>query len=311
VVKLGWKNVSHFLKMAFLDWRRPVPLEYFSDAAAFAQQVQPFLLQHEAENSAPFGIIDRLAHNALPLSAPPILALLRDNQQITAVAVMTPPRNIILPVIEPAAAQQLARGLFADGIAVPGVVAPNQTAEAFADVWCALSSQQVNVHLRERVFELTAVIPPRPASGHFRWAMPADRNLLTEWQMCFEQEAIGIAEPDRAELEEWAEHIVSRTEYHGMGVWEDEGRMVSYAGFGGRAPHGIRVAPVYTPPELRGRGYASACVAALSQALLDSGYQRCFLNTDLANPTSNKIYQAIGYRPMGDALELHFLPTSS
>src|SRR5689334_10783322 len=112
--------------MAFPAWRRPVPIEYFSAAAAFAQQTQPFLLEHEAENSAPFGIIDRLANNALILSAPPILALLRDNQQITAVAVMTLPRNIVLPVIEPIAAQQLARALFADGITVPGVVAPNK-----------------------------------------------------------------------------------------------------------------------------------------------------------------------------------------
>ncbi len=100
--------------------------------------------------------------------------------------------------------------------------------------------------------------------------------------------------------------MILRTEYRGLGVWEDEGRVVSYAGFGGRTPHGVRVDPVYTPPEQRGRGYASACTAALSQYLLERGHQRCFLHPDLASATANKIYQAIGYRPVGDVLEIRF-----
>jgi predicted GNAT family acetyltransferase len=63
---------------------------------------------------------------------------------------------------------------------------------------------------------------------------------------------------------------------------------------------------VYTPPEWRGKGYASACVAALSQLCLDSGYQFCMLYTDLANPTSNSIYQKIGYQPIGESREYRF-----
>ena len=69
---------------------------------------------------------------------------------------------------------------------------------------------------------------------------------------------------------------------------------------GGRTPNGTRVGPVYTPPEHRGHGYASALVAAASQAQLDEGIQFCFLFTDLANPTANHIYQAIGYEPVSD-----------
>ncbi len=284
-----------------------MPIEYFTDAAAFARQAQPFLLEHEAENSLPLGIIDRLANNALTLSAPPLLALLREQQKGIAVAVRTPPRNIILPVMDTAAAEQLARCLFADGFTIPGVIGPNPVAEAFAAAWCALSGQRVEIHLRERVLELTAVILPRPVSGHFRWAAPADREMLIAWRIAFEREALGVAEPDRAEAEAWADRGIARTEQQGIGVWEDEGRMVSFAGFGGRTPHGMRVAPVYTPPERRGRGYASAGVAALSQYLLESGHQACFLHTDLANSTSNKIYEAIGYRPVGDVLELRFV----
>ena len=81
----------------------------------------------------------------------------------------------------------------------------------------------------------------------------------------------------------------------GFLIWEDEGEVVSIAGCGGPTPNGIRIGPVYTPPELRGRGYATALVAELSQRLLDSGRRFCFLFTDLANPTSNAIYERIGY----------------
>ena len=92
----------------------------------------------------------------------------------------------------------------------------------------------------------------------------------------------------------------------GLYLWDD-GRPVSLAGYSGPTPHGIRVGPVYTPPAQRGNGYASACVAALSQLLLDGGRAHCFLFTDLGNPTSNHIYQAIGYWPVCDVDEYRFL----
>ena len=69
---------------------------------------------------------------------------------------------------------------------------------------------------------------------------------------------------------------------------------------------GIRIGPVYTPPALRGRGYASACVARLSQDKLDEGRTFCFLYTDLSNPTSNHIYQEIGYEPVCDVADYRF-----
>jgi hypothetical protein len=125
--------------------------------------------------------------------------------------------------------------------------------------------------------------------------------------MAEEREALHVAEPDRAQFEGWADRMIQHSERRGLGFWEDGGQGVSFAAYGNPTPHGIRIAPVYTPPEVRGRGYASACVAALSQCLLDSGRQQCYLYTDLANPTSNKIYQAIGYRPVGDAIEMQFL----
>jgi hypothetical protein len=84
-------------------------------------------------------------------------------------------------------------------------------------------------------------------------------------------------------------------------LWEVAGAAVSMAGYSGRTPNGIRIAWVYTPPENRGKGFAGACVAALSQKLLDDGRKCCFLYTDLANAISNHVYQKIGYEPVTDA----------
>jgi predicted GNAT family acetyltransferase len=89
-------------------------------------------------------------------------------------------------------------------------------------------------------------------------------------------------------------------------LWEVDGHTVSMVGAGSPTPHGIRIGPVYTPPEARRRGYASALTAAASQHQLDSGCRFCFLFTDLANPTSNRIYQAIGYEPVADVDQYAF-----
>jgi predicted GNAT family acetyltransferase len=88
-------------------------------------------------------------------------------------------------------------------------------------------------------------------------------------------------------------------------VWDD-GQPVTMATWTDPTPNGVRVTLVYTPPALRGRGYASSCVAALSALLLASGRRACFLFTDLANPTSNSIYMKIGYRPVCDVHDYRF-----
>jgi predicted GNAT family acetyltransferase len=87
-----------------------------------------------------------------------------------------------------------------------------------------------------------------------------------------------------------------------------EGEPVSMAIRSRPTRHGISVSGVYTPPEQRRHGYATACVAALSQKLLDQGYQFCSLFTDLANPTSNSIYMQVGYRPVADFDKYKLIP---
>jgi predicted GNAT family acetyltransferase len=134
-------------------------------------------------------------------------------------------------------------------------------------------------------------------------ATVAHRPLIIEWLRAFNLEAMGT-EPTQ-DLERAADRGIN-----GVGrelwLWVDEGRPVSLTGVGGLTPRGIRVGPVYTPPEGRARGYASNLVAGVSQRQLDAGRQFVFLFTDLANPTANHIYQAIGYEPVVDMDEYSF-----
>ena len=120
---------------------------------------------------------------------------------------------------------------------------------------------------------------------------------MTEWMIGFDREAMG-GEAGRRDMTAMVDELINASNRIGY-IWED-GEPVSMCQATGATPHGIRIGAVYTPPELRRRGYASALVAAVSQAELDRGRRWCFLFTDLANPTSNRIYQAIGYRPIRD-----------
>jgi predicted GNAT family acetyltransferase len=126
----------------------------------------------------------------------------------------------------------------------------------------------------------------------------SDRDLVIAWMDAFVDEALPEAPPEDAE--HWLERTLSNPD-GGVVLWLDGEQPVSFSGYGGLTPNGIRVGPVYTPPGLRRRGYASALVAELTKRLLEGGRKFCFLFTDLANPTSNSIYQRVGYEPVSDA----------
>ena len=156
----------------------------------------------------------------------------------------------------------------------------------------------------ERVFRLRRVIEPARPAGSWRVAESRDAELLARWFVAFRRESLPNDPPPPdldGMVDRWVRRI-SRTMY----LWDVDGRVVSMVGVGSHTPHGARIGPVYTPPESRGRGYASALTAAASRAELDTGLAFCFLFTDLANPTSNHIYQAIGYEPVCDFRDYRF-----
>ena len=265
-----------------------------------------FLEAREAEHNLLFGIASAIrATPEVFAEDPPRFATVTDaGGRVVAATLRTPPHNQVLSSIDDmAAVDALVQAL--RGQPLPGVLGPTEAAARFAAAWSDATGKAARVEVAERIFRLERVIPPeRPASGSWRLAEPRDRDLIARWVVEFTAEAApeDAPPPDPAgTADRWIERR-GRVAY----LWEDADQVVSWVGAGGETPHGIRIGPVYTPPPLRSRGFASSLTAAASADQLANGRQFCFLFTDLANPTSNKIYQAIGYEPVCDVDQYRF-----
>ena len=290
--------------------RQPEPelaVELLADAQAFLDAAGPFLADREAEHNLLFGIAANLvADPDRPMTAPPYLAAVWRDDDVIAAALMTPPFNLVVSCVEdPAALTALAADLERRRVHVPGITAPVDVARTFAERWAERHGVRTERTMAERIYRVERVTPPPDVPGGTRIATADDRDLLVEWVEAFLDEALDRTDPEETlAVVDGALRSGSRTFY----LWEHDGRPVSVAGVTGPTPNGIRVGPVYTPPDLRGRGFGSAVTAAASQAQLDEGRRFVFLFTDVDNPTSNKIYQAIGYEPVIDIDQWGFEP---
>ena len=275
-----------------------------SSVAGFMDLAGEFLGAREAEHNLIFGICANIeAEPTIFGEGAPYLATVLHGDRVVGAAIRTPPWRLVLSVMDhPGAAHRLVDDLMDEQL--PGVVGPAMAAEHFAEGWTRVTGTPSRLKTNERAFQLRKVIPPRPAPGRMIRSDPSHHELLAAWAKAFNEEALDGPPADWDLMaERWIKGI-GRTAY----LWVDDGRVVSLTGVGGVTPHGIRVGPVYTAPADRGRGYASNLVAQVSQQQLDSGRQFVFLFTDLANPTSNKIYQDIGYEPVIDVDEYEFGP---
>jgi predicted GNAT family acetyltransferase len=279
-----------------------VQLTSHEEAASFLGAASELLLADEARHNLILGLCATLAES----SAYPDFRLwtVEDSGRCLAAALWTPPYNLVLArPANTAALAFMAQDLQRRGVALPGVTGAIPEAERFAALWAELTGSQSRARMRQAIYKVASPRRPADVPGAMRQATAGDRPFLVDWARAFEAEALPDDAPFRAPEEILDTRLGSAQ--GGIALWED-GRPVSMAGFGGPTPHGIRIGPVYTPPERRRRGYASALVAALSLELLAAGRDYCFLYTDLANPTSNSIYQRIGYRPVSDVNEWSF-----
>lgn len=274
-------------------------LTRYVDVHPFYAAVEHYLLAHEAHHNLMFGICFRLMEQPEYSEHPPYFAAVRDGEEIVAAAVMTPPHNLVLALSRADAALELIAADVRAFSPPTGVIGAKPESLAFAQAWQRLTGQTFRLAVAERIYELDHVIVPAGVPGRMRIATAADRDLLVEWTYAFALEA--LHDDDRARA---ARSVDMRLRSQAISdcIWED-GRPVSFTSAFRGTPNGARIGPVWTPPELRGRGYASACVAQASRMLLDEGRRFCFLFTNLANPTANHIYQAIGYRPVVDVDE--------
>lgn len=283
-----------------------IHLQTHNHAADFLAATQTILEEDEVSNGLMLGLALRLQEH--PERAPDdlFLATVQDGESLIAAALMTPPNNLLVFSHQPdpsTAFDLLANHLRNWPQRPPGVNGRKEWSQHFAQRWQALTGQRYHVAVELRVFRLEEVVYGLGAApGSMRLATMQDLELASEWMDDFAQEAL----PHEAGRNRSQQAVAWRIEQESLFLWEDAGKVVSMAGKSRPTAHGISIGPVYTPPMLRGRGYATAQVAALSQHLLDSGYTFTTLFTDLANPTSNRIYQKIGYQPVCDFTEYLF-----
>ena len=281
----------------------------FDDLPTFARQVTPLLTDREAENCFLLGRIGDLSDADADATEPPPLMWAAESPdgRIVAGAMMSPRRASARqhPVVLTRASADAVRAMVAffqeHHVDPPGISAPVPTVDDFAEAWCQRAGCGRRLVHGLGLYRLTRVIPPPPPGGTFRAASAGDATLLAAWADAFFRV---VVEPETAEF---CERVVAdRIRGGRVFLWCDP-HPVCMAGWAGRTPNGVRLNFVYTPPAHRRRGYATACVAALSQHLLDAGRRFCTLFTDLANPTTNRIYQSIGYEHVCDFRHVDFV----
>ena len=267
------------------------------DADEFERSAWAFLAPR-LEHNVPATILVNILAGRFA-GARPVFAYGSDEHgSVCLAALRTHPWPLLCSELDAASAQALLDVWLVEDPDLPGVSALPGTARAIAAVWRQRTGGRTRVRMSEAMHALESVTdPPRPAAGELRVALPEDRPLLLDWISDFMLEA-GVAGAAQAEA-----MIDSRL----MLVWDD-GRPVSLVGVTAAVSGVVRIGPVYTPPRWRRRGYAGTAVAAASRRALSQGASRCMLFTDLANPTSNKIYAEIGYRRFADWEELVFEP---
>ncbi|MGZ4149306.1 MAG: GNAT family N-acetyltransferase [Actinomycetota bacterium] len=275
------------------------------DVRAWLEVVTPLLLRNEARHNLLFGVADTLVRHPATY---PTWHLWVAEEQGTAVgaAVQTPPHNaIVAEPLDQRATATLAEAIHASGMRLPGVTGAVPEVRAFADAWSALTGCTWGTQMRQGIYALRAVFDVPAARGRARVAGLSDRNLVLEWVRDFADEA---ARHEALSEEQVRATVDRRLGGNGDGflLWEDGGKVVSVAGWGGATPHGIRIGPVFTPPALRKHGYATSLVAELSRRQLTRGRRFCFLYTDLANPAANAIYVRIGYEQACESAMLAF-----
>ena len=267
-----------------------------SDPIAFEQTVFPFLQQDPVLHTIIMSNVhERADRTALAESEPSYFVSVHDGDVIGA-AMRTPGRGVYLGALREDLAEPVADA-YADVLPeLPGVAGDRPAAHRFADRWCKRRGGQATETKGTRLHKL-GTLTPLSADGGSPRPMRADEvDLVGSWGND------GFAGELGGDHREWAER---QLEHQTLWIWEAGGEPVSMVGHHLPLFGVCRVGPVYTPPERRRHGYAGALTSHVSARIIAQGNQAC-LYTDLANPTSNKIYHQAGYRPVADFVDYEF-----
>lgn len=278
-----------------------VPWEFTDDVEVYAERAWGLLAVAPAENTLALTVIQSVRAGRRWSEDPMLFGWYEAGHTAGAVS-MTPPYELLLAAVPDHAVGELVSGLRARAVRIPGVNGEVATADRFAAAWTAGSPLRATPAMRLRLYVLGTLRPPTPPPpGRPRRAGQADFAGVAGWFTAFQSEG-GVHAVDVGPV------VRDRIEAGLVWLWEDTaGTAVSIAARNRTAAGVARVAPVYTPPEHRRHGYGTAVTAACTRDALDQDAEHVALFTDLANPTSNAIYQQIGYRPVRDQQVIHFV----
>lgn len=295
--------------------RVPPELEFFDDPAAFLAAAGPTLAAEPVLGTVVASVSERMAADrAAGVAATAALApwwlVVRDaDGRVAGLGMRTAPFApyplFLLPMPDEAA-EALAGALHRRGEPLGGLNGARPAVDVVATAWTRLTGEPTEVAVHTRLFELGEPATPPVPAGRLRAATSADVPLATGWfQRFFDEADEQAGRPPRRSGEHVDEDEVGRRIGEGaVWLWEDaDGRVVHLTAASSPAYGVSRIGPVFTPREHRGRGYAGAAVAQVSRRLLDEGVRVC-LFTDQANPTSNALYERLGYRPLVDMAEV-------
>ena len=302
----------------------PAPeLQFLTDPADFLQATGDMLAQDPVLNTVIATYTERLRDedaDGVPVDPdmPRWWVVVRDDAgAVVGVGMRTAPFTpyplYLLPMPDEAAVA-LARALHERGEDAAGCNGALPAARLFADEAARLAGGTAEVAIHSRLFELGQLVEPPAPLGRLRRATRDDVALCLKWYDAFARDAdeqAGRPAGSHHDVAETEESMLRRIDRKRSWLWEDEAGVVVHLTAANLPSYGVaRVGPVYTPAEHRGHGYASATVAAVSRSILDEGARAC-LFTDQSNPTSNKIYEALGYRPVVDMANLVIRPAGS
>ena len=220
-------------------------------------------------------------------------------------ALRTPPWPMALSGVHVDDVPVLVKELLEQHPGLGSVMGPREVAERFGTVWASVTATKARTIFDLRLYRLANLTAPE-VEGRARIATEADFDVAVQHWLGFSDESAahrGTGGPDAAEAVRRQFALGSATV-----LWEVDGVVVSSAVAKVPNAGASRIGPVYTPPEHRRHGYAAAATAEAARWALSTGAREVLLYTDLANPTSNGVYQRIGFRAVADYVELAFEP---
>jgi len=278
-----------------------MPWRFTNEVETYSDQVWGLLSVRPMEQTVPLTVIEHVRAGRRWSDDEMLFGWYEDQGRVCGAVSMTPPFPMLLAAVPDDTVAELVAALHGRRAIVPGVNGDDATVERFSKAWTADTGQDATTGMRLRLYVLDTLRRPAPEPpGRVRPAGQRDLDLVVDWMRAFQWEA----EAQTADVEPMARGQVNDGR---LWLWEDEASSaVAMAGRQAIAAGVSRVGPVYTPPANRRHGYGAAVTAACTEDALRRGAEHVVLFTDLANPTSNSIYQQIGYRPVSDRTVVHF-----